>query len=108
MTTAKRHCRSPLGLLPDQPWPRLYDRTIEVSRARRYSRRREQACVPWARRHLLHSPRDTPMMTAAKTFSIVVFPLSMFMIVAGTLLACIFAFTDVPITSPVPFVRSDC
>lgn len=46
------------------------------------------------------------MFTPDRAFSIVVVPLSLLMIVGGALLAFLFAFTSVPITSPVPFVRS--
>ncbi len=42
-STANR--RSPLGLFPDQPIPRLYDRMVEVLRTRHYSRRTEEAYV---------------------------------------------------------------
>jgi len=35
--------RSPLGLFPGEPTPRLYDRVVEVLRTRHYSRRTEQA-----------------------------------------------------------------
>jgi hypothetical protein len=31
----------PLGLFPDRPLPRLYDRTLEILRVRHYSRRTE-------------------------------------------------------------------
>ncbi len=40
MGTANRQW--PLGLLPAQPTPRLYDRVVEVLRTRHYSRRTEQ------------------------------------------------------------------
>jgi len=42
----------PLGLFPEQPAPRLYDRAVEVLRARHYSRRTEEAYVHWMRRFL--------------------------------------------------------
>jgi hypothetical protein len=35
--------RSPLGLFPGQPMPRLYDRVVKVLRTRHYSRRTEEA-----------------------------------------------------------------
>ena len=44
---------APLGLFPGQPAPRLYDRVVEVLRARHYSRRTETAYVHWIRRFLL-------------------------------------------------------
>ena len=54
--------RSPLGLFPGQPAPRLYDRVVEVLRTRHYSRRTEEAHLHWIRRFLLfHNgthPRD--------------------------------------------------
>ncbi len=37
--------QSALGLSPEQPKPRPYDRVVEVPRARRYSRRTEQAYI---------------------------------------------------------------
>jgi hypothetical protein len=49
MTAATQNRRAPLGLFADKPWPRLYDRIIEVLRVRRYSRRTEDACVHWIR-----------------------------------------------------------
>ena len=45
--------RGPLGLVPGQSAPRLYDRVVEALRARHYSRRTEEACVHWIRRYLL-------------------------------------------------------
>jgi len=42
--------RSPLGVFPGQPTPRLYDHVVEVLRARHYSRRTEEACLHWIRR----------------------------------------------------------
>jgi site-specific recombinase XerC len=44
--------RSPLGLFPGQPTPRLYDRVVEVLRTRHYSRRTEQAYIHWIRRFI--------------------------------------------------------
>lgn len=44
---------SPLGCFPGQPTPRLYDRVVEVLRARHYSRRTEEAYVHWIRRFTL-------------------------------------------------------
>ena len=52
--------RSPLGLVPDQPTPRLYDRLVEVLRTRHYSRRTEEAYVHWIRRFLLFHTRRHP------------------------------------------------
>lgn len=40
-------------MFPGQPAPRLYDRVVEVLRARHYSRRTEKAYVHWIRRFLL-------------------------------------------------------
>ena len=45
--------RSPLGMFPGQPTPRLYDRVVEVLRTRHYSRRTEQAYIHWIRRFIL-------------------------------------------------------
>ncbi len=38
--------RSPLGVFPGKPTPKLYDRLVELLRTRRYSRRTEQAYIP--------------------------------------------------------------
>jgi len=45
--------RSPLGVFPGQPTPRLYDRVVEALRTRHYSRRTEEAYIHWIRRFLL-------------------------------------------------------
>jgi integrase len=45
--------RSPLGCFPGQPTPRLYDRVVEVLRARHYSPRTEEAYLHWIRRFTL-------------------------------------------------------
>ncbi len=47
------HRRSPLGIFPGQPTPRLYDRVVEALRSRHYSRRTEEAYLHWIRRFLL-------------------------------------------------------
>jgi len=52
MSVANQPRRSPLGLFPDKPAPRLYDRIVEVLRVRHYSRRTEEAYVGWIRRYL--------------------------------------------------------
>ena len=53
MNNSTADLRSPLGLFPAQPAPRLYDRVIELLRTRHYSRRTEEAYVHWIRRFLL-------------------------------------------------------
>ncbi len=53
MNNSTRERRSPLGCFPGQPTPRLYDRVVEVLRARHYSRRTEEAYVHWIRRFTL-------------------------------------------------------
>ena len=53
MNNSTAHRRSPLGLFPGQPAPRLYDRVVEVLRTRHYSRRTEEAYLHWIRRFLL-------------------------------------------------------
>lgn len=62
MTTATQQRRSPLGLFPDKPVPRLYDRIVEVLRVRHYCRRTEDAYVHWIRRliefHEHRHPRE--------------------------------------------------
>jgi hypothetical protein len=45
--------RPPLGLFPGESALRLYDRVVEVLRARRYSRRTEEAYLHWIRRFVL-------------------------------------------------------
>jgi len=52
MSVATQQRRSPLGLFPDKPVPRLYDGIIEVLRVRHYSRRTEEAYVHWIRRYI--------------------------------------------------------
>jgi site-specific recombinase XerD len=51
-----------LGLFPDKPAPRLYDRIVEVLRVRHYRRRTEQAYVHWIGRfikfHRQRHPRE--------------------------------------------------
>lgn len=46
MTPVTRQRRSPLGLFPDKPAPRLYDCIVEVLRVRHYSRGTEEAYGP--------------------------------------------------------------
>ena len=52
--------RSPLGVFPGQPAPRLYDRVVEALPTRHYSRRTEEAYIPWIRRFLLFHARAHP------------------------------------------------
>jgi site-specific recombinase XerD len=52
MAAVAQQRRSPLGLFPDKPAPRLYDRMVKVLRVRHYSRRAEDAYVHWIRRYL--------------------------------------------------------
>jgi hypothetical protein len=49
MSTATHPRRSPLGLFPGKPVPRLYDRIVQVLRIRHYSPRTEEACLHWIR-----------------------------------------------------------
>ena len=49
-----------LGLFPDGPTPRLYDRVVEVLRTRHYSRRTEEAYVHWIRRFVLFHAGSHP------------------------------------------------
>jgi len=51
MTATTQQRRPPLGLFPDKPAPRLYDRIVEVLRVRHYSRRTEKAYVHWIGRY---------------------------------------------------------
>jgi integron integrase len=59
--------RSPLGLFPDRPQPRLYDRVVEVLRVRHYSRRTEDAYVGWIRRFIrFHGGRHPRLLAEAE------------------------------------------
>jgi len=64
MATATAHRRSPLGLFPGQPAPRLYDRIIEVLRVRHDSRRTEEAYVHWIRRYIEFHQHQRPRQLA--------------------------------------------
>jgi hypothetical protein len=44
--------RSPLGLFPAEPTPKVYDRVVEILRTRHYSRPTEQAYIHWIRRFI--------------------------------------------------------
>ena len=52
--------RSPSGMFPGQPPPRLYDRVVEVLPTQHYSRRTEQACIHRIRRFILFHARAHP------------------------------------------------
>lgn len=60
MSVADQRRRSPLGLYPDKPSPRLYDHVIEVLRLHHYSLRTEEAYVGWIRRFLQFHPGRHP------------------------------------------------
>ncbi|MBI3695385.1 MAG: integron integrase, partial [Acidobacteria bacterium] len=60
MNNSPGYDRSPLGLFPAQPTPRLYDRVVEVLRTRHYSRRTEEAYIHWIRRFILFCARAHP------------------------------------------------
>lgn len=64
MSVATQQRRSPLGLFPDQPTPRLYDRIIEVLRVHHYSRRTEEAYVHWIRRYIEFHDHEHPRQLA--------------------------------------------
>ena len=64
MTIASLSRRTPLGLTPDQPVPRLYDRLVEVLRVHHYSRRTEQAYVHWIRRYIEFQDYQHPRLLA--------------------------------------------
>jgi len=53
MNNSTRECSLPLGCFRGQPTPKLYDRVVEVPRARHYSRRTEEACLHWICRFIL-------------------------------------------------------
>jgi len=64
MGTSGANRQSPLRLFPAQTTPRLYDRVVEVLRARHYSRRTDQAYVHWIRRFILfHAPTHLRQLT---------------------------------------------
>jgi len=52
MNNSSTDRRSPLGLFPGEPTPRLYDLVVEVLRPRHYSRRTEPTCIHWIRRFM--------------------------------------------------------
>jgi len=58
--------RSPLGLFPCQPTPRLYDCVVEALRSRHYSRRTEEAYLHWIRRFLAFHGGTHPRELAEK------------------------------------------
>jgi len=58
--------RSPLGLFPGRPAPRLYDRVVEALRSRHYSRRTEEAYLHWIRRFLAFHSGTHPRELAEK------------------------------------------
>ena len=64
MSAATQGIRLPLGLFAGQPSPRLYDRIVEVLRARHYSRRTEEAYLHWIRRFILFHERRHPRLLA--------------------------------------------
>lgn len=57
MTGILAHKPQPLGLFPDSPTPRLYDRIIDALRVHHDSRRTEEAYVGWIRRFIQLHPR---------------------------------------------------
>jgi integron integrase len=64
MSTASLPRPAPLGLFPDRPTPRLYDRIVEVLRVRHYSRRTEEAYIHWIRRFILFHQHRHPRQLA--------------------------------------------
>ncbi len=58
MNNSPADCRSPLGLFPGQPTPRLYDHLVEVPRTRHYSRRTERANIHGIRRFICFHSRS--------------------------------------------------
>lgn len=64
MTATTRQRRSPLGLFPDNPSPRLYDRIVDVLRVRHYSRRTEEAYIHWIRRYIEFYQHQHPRQLA--------------------------------------------
>jgi len=58
--------RSPLGLFPGQPAPRLYDSVVEALCSRHYSRRTEEAYLHWIRRFLAFHNSTHPRELAEK------------------------------------------
>ena len=64
MINSRADRRSPLGLFPGQPTPRLYDRVVEILRTRHYIRRTEQPYLHWIRRFILLHVRTCPRQLA--------------------------------------------
>jgi site-specific recombinase XerD len=64
MTTVIRQRRSPLGLFPDKPVPRLYDQIVAELRVRHYSRRTEEAYLHWIRRYIEFHQHQHPRQFA--------------------------------------------
>jgi integron integrase len=64
MTSVTGQRRAPLGLFPDKPSPRLYDRIVEVLRVRHYSRRTEEAYIHWIRRYIEYHRHQHPRQLA--------------------------------------------
>ncbi len=69
MTTATQRCRSPLGLFPDKPAPRMYDRIVEVLRVRHYSRRTVEAYIHWIRRYIEFHQHRLPVVLTVEEVS---------------------------------------
>lgn len=65
MSQSRPILSAPLGLFPDRPQPRLYDRIVEVLRVHHYSRRTEKAYVHWIRRFLFFHGRKHPRQMGA-------------------------------------------
>jgi len=57
---------SPIGLFPEQPLPRLYDRAIQVLRTRHYSPRTEKAYLHWIARFITFHRGRHPREMAEK------------------------------------------
>lgn len=56
--------RTPLGLFPNKPTPRLYDSVVNTLRVCHYSKRTEEAYLNWIRRYIEFHPHQHPWQLA--------------------------------------------
>jgi len=64
MNPAAERVRSPLGLIPGQATPRLYDTIVQALRVGHYSRRTEEAYIHWIGRVIRFHQRRHPRQLA--------------------------------------------
>ena len=75
MKPAASRQRNPLGLFPDKPTPRLYDRVVGVLRVRHDSRRTEEAYVHWIRRFIAFNKQRITISSAGRSPGLVLWEL---------------------------------